>query len=113
MNVAEGNVAMLIGHIDIKKLMIMCNRLSKISRKVEMSFQISEIRQGMSPDNIRAMPNGHLSNRIKRDMFHHLLVPLYEGTYVTSKIRIHNISMLDIQILKVVQDKGVIRLLHV
>ena len=39
-------------------------------------------------------------------MFHHLLVPLYEGTYVTSKIRIHNISMLDIQILKVVQDKG-------
>lgn len=77
----------------------MRNKLRKISRDIEKSSEARKLRI-------------HCKKR-KMDIVHHLLVHLHRGTDVSSRIRFHRISELDLHSLKVVWHKDVMRVLHV
>ncbi|KAG5594468.1 hypothetical protein H5410_035700, partial [Solanum commersonii] len=79
----EGKAVMLIGDMDIARLMI----------------------RGMSPGSRRVMRTVLPSIKSKRNLLHHLLVHLHQGTKMNTIVRIHSTSELDLCSLKVEGDK--------
>ncbi|WMV29198.1 hypothetical protein MTR67_022583 [Solanum verrucosum] len=67
----------------------------------------------MNPGNKKVMLTDLLSYINRKDMFHHLLVHLHQGTNVSTIVRILRTSELDLRFCKVVRHKAVLRLLHV
>ena len=90
----------------------MCSRLRKRSQGIEKSLRTREPRQGMSPGSRGVLPTGHLSNRNRRDLLHHLLEHLHPDTEVNLMFRIRRTSGLDQHNLRVVWRKGVVSLLY-
>lgn len=80
----EGKATMLIGDIDIAGLMIHLHKIEKDKFKIERILEKRNLRhQVMSLHNRRVMQTSHLSNISQRDLLHHLLVHLHQGTKVS------------------------------
>ena len=79
----EGKTTMLIGDMDITRLMIHVQQVDENKLKDK---------------EVRILP----SNRNRRDMFHHLLVPLHPETMVIIMFGVHNLLELDASSLQIV-----------
>ena len=83
----------------------MCSRQRKRILGVESSSRTREPTHGMNLGNRRVIPTCHHSNRIKRDLLHHLLVYLHRDIKVSILTKIRRTSELDQHSLKKVSQR--------
>ena len=91
----------------------MCNKLKSISIRIEKDLRIRELRHQTTSLGSKRVVQILPSNRNKRDLLHHLLVPLKLETKVSIMVGVHNPTELDTPSLKVVRRNEVTMFLHV
>lgn len=70
---------MLIGHMDITRLMIYMQQVVEEKLRDRKEFHNKRAKTGVSLGIRREMATGHLSNINKKEPLHHLLVQLHQG----------------------------------
>ncbi|KAG5632116.1 hypothetical protein H5410_003833 [Solanum commersonii] len=77
----EGKEVMLIGDMDISRLMNHVQQVEEHKLRDRKEFWNKKAKTSrMSVGSRRVMRTGYLSNKSKRDLLHHLLVQLHQGT---------------------------------
>ncbi|XP_049392666.1 uncharacterized protein LOC125857037 [Solanum stenotomum] len=75
----EGKAAMLIGDMDIQRLMIYVQQVEEDKQEIGKSFGTRRLRQQeMSPGSRNVMQTGHPFNISQMDLLYHLLVHLHK-----------------------------------
>ncbi|KAG5611703.1 hypothetical protein H5410_022984 [Solanum commersonii] len=97
----EGKDSMLIGDMDISRLMFYVQQVEEEKLRDKEEFRNKKAK------------TGNKSGKSKGGLLHHLLVKLYPETKVSIMARISRTSELYLHSLKVVWNKEVTRLLHV
>lgn len=105
----EGKASMLIGDIDITRLMMHVQHVEKDKKREKKSIIIRAKTSRNKSQQQKGNGNHLPSKRNKR----YLLLHMYQETKVSTIVKIRIISKLDLPILKVALYKGVVSLLYV
>ncbi|KAH0679995.1 hypothetical protein KY290_022105 [Solanum tuberosum] len=109
----EGRGAMLIGDIDISRLMVYMQQVEEEKLRDMEEFRSKKAKTGNEFGSIKAMSIVRPSSRSKRGLLHHLLVHMHLETKANIMVRICRTSYLNQRNPIVVWHKEVVGLLHV